>query len=222
MVYWRLSAWLMAACLTAGTALAADRPLLPFEGHAAIGLDRKAMLRFDDSTGRIPDARIERLLRSGRILGDRVLLKNQVAVYFPDGHIVSSKAEFHTYRPVAGLMPWHVYTRRQIEPNPRYALVEELDRLLGPVCAETAYLKGRRRHGGASYARVRINRERVLSLEIDSPGRYDYLTHQSSRSYTVTSALDPYYLGDPAVVGELLAQCRERSGAVEQVRTSER
>jgi hypothetical protein len=212
----------MAACMTAGTALAADQPLLPFEGYAAFDLDRKAMLRFDDSTGRIPAARIERLLRSGPILGDRLLLKNEVAVYFPDGHIVSSKAEFHTYRPLPGLMPWHVYSRDQIEPNSRYALVEELDRLLGPACAETAYLKGRQRQGGTSYARLRIDRHEVLSLVIDSPGRYDYLTDQTSRSYSVTSALDPYYLGDPGVVGELVAQCRERRGAVKQVRAGER
>lgn len=222
MAHGRWSAWLVATCMAAGTALAAEWPPLPFEGHAAIDLDRNAMLRFDDSASKIPEARIERLLRSGAILGDRVLLKNQVAVYFPDGHIVSSKVEFHTFRPLPGLLPWHVYSRDQIEPNPRYALVEELDRLLGPVCAGTAYLKGRRRHGGARYARLRISRHGVLSLEIDSPGRYDYLTHQPSRSYTVTSALDSHYLGVPEVVRELATQCREGSGAVDQARAGER
>lgn len=222
MAHCRLGAWLMAACMAGGAALAGERPLLPFEAYPAVDLGGKAMLRFDDSTGKIPDARIERLLRSGPILGDRLLLKNEIAVYFPDGHIVSSKAEFHTYRPLPGLMPWHVYTRDQIEPNPRYALVAELDRLLGPVCAETVYLKGRQRQEGASYARFRINHQGVLTLEIDSPGLYDYLSHEASRSYTVTSALDPYYLGDPGVVGDLAAQCRERRGAVEQARAGAR
>jgi|TARA_B100002003_G_scaffold159411_1_gene147932 hypothetical protein len=188
-----------------------DQPILPFEEFVEISIDRSKLLRFDDSVGRILEPRIERLLRSGDILGDRVLLKNQVAVYFPNGSIVSSKAEFHTYRPIDGLMPWNVYYRDQIEPNPRYERIKEFDRLLGTACAEIPYLMARGRQRGDSFARLRVNRHGVLSLVLDSPGRYDYLTHETSNSYAVTSAVDSYYLGDPRIVTNLIKDC-QRAG----------
>jgi hypothetical protein len=211
------------AMFVVGSAAAGEQPLVPFEQSAAFKIDSRAMLRFDDFAGRIGDSRIKRLLRSGDILGDRVLLMNNVAVYFPDGHIVSAKAEFHSHRPVAGLMPWNVYSAAQIEPNPNYQYHAEFDSLLGPACAETVYLKGGARNGGDSYARLRINRQHVLSLELETPGRYDRLSGEKTRSYTVTSALDPYYLGDPGLVQQLMDVCIDsQRAAIEQARANRR
>jgi hypothetical protein len=117
------------------------------------------------------------------------------------------------------MMPWEVYYRDQIEPNPRYQRINEFDRLLGGACAEVPYLRGRGRQQGDSYARMRINRHGVLSLVLDAPGRYDYLTHETSNSFTVTSAVDTYYLGDPRLVAKLLKDC-QRAGV--SVRASQR
>ena len=134
---------------------------------------------------------------------------NEVAVYFPDGHIVSTKVEFHNYRPIGNLMAWHVYTVDQVEPNPRYSMIDQLDSVFGHACAETLYIRGsHRRGGGESYARLRRNRHGFTTFELDTPGRYDYLTGETSRSYTLTSALDNYYLGDPQVVQTLMENCR--------------
>ncbi|HEX9647924.1 MAG TPA: hypothetical protein VGB88_10525 [Alphaproteobacteria bacterium] len=219
----RLSGAVVVAVILSGGALAGGQAVLPFEQSAAYKVDSRSVLHFDDYAGKITDQRIKRLLRSGDILGDRVLLQNDVAVYFPDGHIVSAKAEFHTYRPVAGLFPWNVYSAVQVEPNPNYQYRSEFDALLGPACAETVYSKGSKRRPGESYARLRINRQNVLSLELDSPGLYDYLTGEPSRSYTVTSALDPYYLGDAQVVQQLMNTCIEyQRTAIEQAKAGDR
>jgi len=194
--------------LSAGVAQAADQPVIPFETHANVAIDEATMLRFDDYAGKIPDNRIKRLMRSGPILGDRVLLNNDVAVYFPDGHIVSTKVEFHNYRPVGNLMAWNVYTVDQVEPNPRYTMIDQLDAVFGHACAETVYIRGSNRRSGESYARLRRNRHGITTFELDSPGRYDYLTGETTRSYTLTSAMDPHYLGDPQVVQALTENCR--------------
>jgi hypothetical protein len=213
---WAFGGMLAAGLLgTAAPTLAGEQPMLPFEEFVEVSIDRSRLLRFDDSVGRIIEPRIDRLLRSGDILGDRVLLKNQVAVYFPDGFIVSSKAEFHTYRPIDGLMPWNVYYRDQIEPNPRYGRISEFDRLLGGACAEIPYASGRtRQQPGDSFARMRLNRSGVLSLVLDAPGRYDYLTNETSNSLTVTSAVDTYYLGDPRLVAKLVKECQRAGVAI--------
>jgi len=201
--------------IAATAARAGNAPVLPFEAVSEVPVPKSQRLRFDDYAGLIPDSRIKRLLRSGPILGDRVLLQNNVAVYFPDGHIVSSKVEFHSYRPVGDLMAWNVHYRREIEPDPRYALVAKLDELVGPVCAETPYLRGLARRdedARESFARLRISGDGVITYEIESPGLYDYLTKEVSRSFTLTSALDTYYLGDPEIVQTLLAECRSQRG----------
>ncbi len=208
--------------LSAGIAqapLAADKPIIPLETHAAVSIDETAMLRFDDYAGKIPDSRIKRLMRSGPILGDRVLLKNEVAVYFPDGHIVSTKIEFHNYRPVGNLEAWNVYTADQIEPNPRYGMVNQMDNVFGHACAETVYTRGSNRRGGESFARLRRNDHGILTFELDTPGRYDYLTGEATRSYTLTSAIDPYYLGDPQVVRALADTCRSAGTAIAELQS---
>lgn len=217
------SALAIGAATAATGAGAGEQPMLPFEVYSEIAVDASTRLRFDDFAGKIFDARIERLLRSGNILGDRVMLRNQIAVYFPDGHIVSSTAEFHTYRPLPGLQPWNVYYRDQIEINPHYGRIGELDDLVGATCAEMPYLRGRaRRGGGESFARLRINRHGVISLVLDSPGRYDYLTDEPSRSFNVVSAVDVYYLGDPAIVQPLIEACRRDGVTVKTARANVR
>ncbi len=200
-------------------AFAGGKPIVPFEHLAKVALDEKSKLHYDDYAGKISEARIKRLLRSGPILGDRVLLQIDVAIYFPDGHVVSSKTEFHSYKPIGDLMPWNVYYRKQIEPNGRYALVAELDAIVGPPCAETKYLKGRGRQVGDSYARMRFSKSGVMTFEIEAPGRYDYLTGEITRSYTLTSAIDPYYLGDQVVVHALIDACRSGTGVIKADRT---
>jgi hypothetical protein len=206
---------LVGACAIAEIALAADQPTVPFEHLSKISLNEKSRLHYDDYAGKISDSRIKRLLRSGPILGDRVLLRNDVSVYFPDGHIVSSQTEFHSFKPKGDLRPWDVYYRRQIEPNPRYARVAEFDQVLGPVCAETQYLKARGHESGESFTRMRISKSGVMTFEIDTPGRYDYLTGEITRSYTLTSAINPYYLGDLVVAQSLIDACHSGSGALE-------
>ena len=59
------------------------------------------------------------------------------------------------------------------------------------ACAETVYTRGSNRRGGESFARLRRNDHGILTFELDTPGRYDYLTGQTTRSYTLTSAIDP-------------------------------
>ena len=204
---------LLGVCSATSVLHAGDSPAVPFEHLAKVALDKNSMLHYDDYAGKIAEERIKRLLRSGPILGDRILLNNDVAIYFPDGHVVSSKTEFHSFRPIGILMPWDVYYRNQIEPNPRYGLVAELDAIVGPPCAETKYLKASDRQTSDSYARMRFSKTGVMTFEIDSSGRYDYLTGEITRSYVLTSAIDPYYLGDQVVVQALIDACRS-GGAI--------
>lgn len=178
---------------------AGDGPVVPLE---LLGGSKRA-LHFNDPASRIPESRIKRLLRTGPILGDRVLLSNGVAVYFPDGHIVSAKVEIDQFQPKGDLVAEQIRHHTHLEASTLYAKVARFDKLLGPVCARLSDVDG-----PDSEARLRKDRRGVYSLEIEKPGRFDKYTGQRSRSYAVTSALDVGFIDETQLVRKLLIGCR--------------
>ncbi|MBC08102.1 hypothetical protein [Thalassospira sp.] len=183
------------------TARAADKtPIVPFERYFADLRGDGKTLRFNAFSGEIPGKRIKELLRSGAVIGDRILLAEDVAVYFPDGYIVQSQANFAKYVPKIGVQPTKVETRDDLVENPRYALVERFDTILGHECARTEYANG--------FAALRIKPDGVMSLVLETAGHFDALVEEHTTAYTVTSAVQPIFMGNQGLVPDLMAQCR--------------
>lgn len=180
---------------------ASPDPALPFEPYFAKTRGGGPALRFNDFSGRISEARIKALLRSGTILGDKVLLQNGTAVYFPEGYIVSASTSLQQFRPKNGKRAKAVRSPDDLERNPDYGLIDRFDGLLGPVCAEGP---------GASpgtMVRVRQSERGVLSVVIIGPGRFDALLGEKTVGYRVTSALNAAYLEIDAMTESLIGDC---------------
>ena len=183
------------------TARAADKtPIVPFERYFADLRGDGKTLRFNAFSGEIPGKRIKELLRSGQVIGDRILLSEDVAVYFPDGYIVQSQTNFAKYVPKRGIKPSAVTDRDHLVENPRYALVERFDSILGLECARTEYANG--------FAALRIKQDGVMSLVLETAGHFDALVDEHTKAYTVTSAVQPVFIGNQGLVPDLMAQCR--------------
>ncbi|MCC9622531.1 hypothetical protein LPB41_12585 [Thalassospira sp. MA62] len=194
----------VAAMLLSGVGIsvahAADRtPAVPFEKYYASLRGDGNFLRFNAFSGDIPGKRIKALLRSGKVVGDRVLLSEDVAVYFPDGYIVQSQARFGKYIPKPGVMSADVVKRDDLMENPRYALVSEFDRVLGRECARTEYANG--------YAALRIKSDGVVSLVMETSGLFDPLMDEQTTTYSITSAVQPVFIGNQGLVPALIAEC---------------
>jgi hypothetical protein len=182
------------------TARAADKtPVVPFERYFAELRGDGKTLRFNAFSGEIPGTRIKELLRSGQVIGDRILLAEDVAVYFPDGYIVQSQTNFTKYVPKIGVKPSAVDDREDLVENPRYALVERFDTILGRECARTEYANG--------FAALRIKPDGVMSLVLETAGHFDALVNEQTTAYTVTSAVQPDFIGNQGLVPDLMAQC---------------
>ncbi|MDJ0684957.1 MAG: hypothetical protein QNJ84_09670 [Alphaproteobacteria bacterium] len=181
--------------------LASDGPELPFERYLGSGEGGKPVLRFNDFSGRITGDRIKALLRSGEILGDRVLLQNGSAVYFPEGYIVSSSIAFDRYRPKDGVPESSVDSPDDLELNPTYDLTNSFDQVLGPVCAETA---GK---SPGTTVRLRKNASGVVSLVEATPGRYNAVSGEESVGYRVLSATAAPFLPQNNAVQSMLSEC---------------
>ena len=186
--------------LAVGATGAASDPPLPFERAFAAQRGDRAVLRFNDFVGRIPDHRIKALLRSGAVLGDRVLLQEDVTVYFPDGHIVSSRLHIGEFRPRDGLVAQQVRHASHLQRDERFDWVGRFDSVLGPVCAS-----GMGRRGPLE---IRVRKDGVISAVSVFPGRFDARLDAPTESYTVVSAMDPVFLEPRDAVGSLLAECR--------------
>lgn len=183
------------------TAYAADKtPVVPFERYFADLRGDGKTLRFNAFSGEIPGKRIKELLRSGQVVGDRVLLAEDVAVYFPDGYIVQSQTNFSKYIPRPGVKPLAVDDRDDLVENPRYALVERFDTILGRECARTEYANG--------FAALRIKPDGVMSLVLETAGHFDALVGEHTTAYAVTSAVQPVFIGNQGLVPDLMAQCQ--------------
>ncbi len=183
------------------TAHAADKtPVVPFERYFADLRGDGKTLRFNAFSGEIPGKRIKELLRSGQVVGDRVLLAEDVAVYFPDGYIVQSQTNFSKYIPRPGVKPLAVDDRDDLVENPRYALVERFDTILGRECARTEYANG--------FAALRIKPDGVMSLVLETAGHFDALVGEHTTAYAVTSAVQPVFIGNQGLVPDLMAQCQ--------------
>jgi hypothetical protein len=182
------------------TARAADKtPVVPFERYFAELRGDGKTLRFNAFSGEIPGTRIKELLRSGQVIGDRILLAEDVAVYFPDGYIVQSQTNFTKYVPKIGVKPSAVDDREDLVENPRYALVERFDTILGRECARTEYANG--------FAALRIKPDGVMSLVLETAGHFDALVNEQTTAYTVTSAVQPDFIGNQGLVPDLMAKC---------------
>ncbi|WP_245881324.1 hypothetical protein [Thalassospira marina] len=175
-------------------------PVVPFEKLFAKERGDSKVLRFNGFSGEIPNKRIKALLRSGPILGDRVLLSEDVAVYFPDGYIVQSQARLAKYVPSPGLKPNQVLSRNNLVKNPRYNLVSEFDGVLGRECARVAYADG--------FASLRINRSGVMSLITEGPGIFDAVLGENTTTYDITSAVKPVFMGNKGLVPDLIRLCQ--------------
>ncbi|NVK17892.1 MAG: hypothetical protein HWE30_04290 [Methylocystaceae bacterium] len=162
-------------------------PTLPYESYFAKYRGDRAVLKFNDFSGKIKAQRIKKLLRSGPVLGDRVLLDNNLAVYFPEGYIVSSTLRLDAFRPKNGVTAKRIKSSHDLEENPDYQLVEQMDQHLGKVCAEINL-------PNQIKARLRKSPDGILSLVKHTPGRFDRLVGTQSRAYEITSALKPSYL----------------------------
>lgn len=181
-------------------ASAADKtPIVPFEKYYADQRGDEKILRFNAFSGDIPGKRIKALLRSGQVVGDRVLLAEDVAVYFPDGYIVQSQARFGKYIPKPGLTPGTVSKREHLMLNPRYSLVTRFDTILGRECARTEYANG--------HAALRIKPDGVMSLVLETSGVYDPLVDEQTTTYNITSAVQPVFIGNQGLMPELMAKC---------------
>lgn len=190
----------MMAAVVPSPAKSADvTPVMPFEKYYADLRGDGKFLRFNAFSGDIPGKRIKALLRSGQVVGDRVLLSEDVAVYFPDGYIVQSQARFGKYIPKRGIPAGSVVKADHLMENPRYALVKNFDQILGKECARSEYANG--------FAALRIKRDGVMSLVLETSGLYDPLVDEQTTTYTVTSAVQPVFIGNQGLMPELLAQC---------------
>ena len=182
------------------TARAADKtPVVPFERYFADLRGDGKTLRFNAFSGEIPGKRIKQLLRSGQVIGDRILLSEDVAVYFPDGYIVQSQTNFSKYVPKFGVKPSAVRSRDDLVEDPRYSLVQRFDVILGRECARTEYANG--------FAALRIKPDGVMSLVLETAGYFDALVQEDTTAYTVTSAVQPVFIGNQGLVPDLVAQC---------------
>lgn len=182
------------------TAHSADNtPVVPFEKYFADLRGDGKYLRFNAFSGDIPGKRIKALLRSGQVIGDRILLSEDVAVYFPDGYIVQSQARFGKYIPKTGITAGGVVKRDHLTENPRYALIERFDSILGKECARTEYANG--------FAALRIKTDGVMSLVLETSGLYDALVDEHTTTYSVTSAVQPVFMGNQGLVPDLIAKC---------------
>ncbi|MGB0683832.1 MAG: hypothetical protein ACPGOV_14050 [Magnetovibrionaceae bacterium] len=188
------------ACLNVTPSLASG-PEIPFESYFAKVRGEKQILKFNDFSGRIAARRIKTLLRSGDVLGDRVLLTNGLDVYFPEGYIVSSSVAFEAFQPKAGLAPTRVRSMGDLEANPHYHLTKQFDKHLGPVCSEG--------DGQKPGTRVRVRRSKsgVISVVQLQPGRFDLISGQKSISYRVISAVARTYLPRKSRIRGLLKAC---------------
>jgi hypothetical protein len=174
-------------------------PSLPFEQYFASLRGDQDVLKFNDFSGKIKAQRIKKLLRSGPVLGDRVLLQNNTAVYFPEGYIVSATAQFEKWRPKTGLTIDHVSSARDIEINPDYRLVENIDSQLGRVCAELP--------SPTQTLQFRKTTDGMFSLVRKTKGRFDHLLGEQSETVVITSALNPSYLSNDKRLQEMASRC---------------
>ena len=201
-VRWR--AFLSAVILICGgqaVTAAADKPLIPFESYFAGKRTNGEALQFNDFSGKIPGDRIKALLRSGNVLGDRVLLQNGIAVYFPEGYIVSASMTLDEYQPKSGMNIDTVRSSSDLEPNPNYHLVGQFEHLLGPVCAETS--------GAVPGTKIRARQKPngVLSVIQIGPGQFDSFSGETSVGYQIVSAIEAPFLGGDAIVVDLVERC---------------
>ncbi|WP_085581539.1 hypothetical protein [Thalassospira mesophila] len=201
--------------ISASSARSAEpTPVVPFEKLFARERGDSKVLRFNGFSGEIPGKRIKALLRSGPILGDRVLLSEDVAVYFPDGYIVQSQARLAKYVPTPGLKANQVLSRANLMKNPRYNLVVQFDGVLGNECARVSYAQG--------FASLRINRSGVMSLVTESPGIFDAVTGEPTTTYDVTSAVQPVFMGNKGLLPDLIRLCQSGTPKVAGTLTAQK
>ncbi|WP_339862207.1 hypothetical protein [Thalassospira alkalitolerans] len=189
----------MAGSLAQSSQAADKTPPVPFEKFYASERGDGKYLRFNAFSGEIPGKRIKALLRSGQVIGDRILLSEDVAVYFPDGYIVQSQTRFGKYMPRPGLIAGAVAKSDHLVKNPRYGLVAKFDQILGAECARTEYANG--------FAALRIKTDGVMSLVMETAGLYDPLVKEDTTTYTVTSAVQPVFIGNQGLLPDLMKMC---------------
>lgn len=179
----------------------ASSHVLPFEEYFAQKRADKNILKFNDFSGKIVAKRIKKLLRSGNVLGDRVLLTNNTAVYFPEGYIVSSTLRLEQWRPRPGVHPKQIYSSDDVEPNPDFSLIDKIDQHLGKVCAvvptQTPFEK----------IIVRKTDDGMLSLVQRIKGRLDKVIGRPSEDVVISSALSPQYLTTDRNIQKIVSSC---------------
>lgn len=178
-------------------------PALPFEKYFQQKTGFKDTLRFHDFSGKIKPERIKKLLRSGAILGDRVLLQNNTSVYFPEGYIVSTNARFDSLRLKSGVETASLNTPHasMLEPNPDYQIVSSVEKFLGKTCAEATI-------GDTKYpTRIRKREDGMISVVKRVKARFSDVVDIQEPSVVITSAMDPKYLSEDGQIRALASSC---------------
>ncbi len=176
-------------------------PALPFENYFAAKRADHEILKFNDFSGKIKAQRIKKLLRSGSILGDRVLLKNNTAIYFPEGYIVSSTLRIEQWRPKNRVHPKQIYSVNDVESNPDFRLIQEIDQHLGKVCAIVPS------HDQKLSTRLRKLPNGVISLVQRVRGRLDKIIGKPSEDVIITSSLNPTYISSDIAIQKMASSC---------------
>ncbi len=182
----------------------AKGPALPFEADFAQRRHDRAILSFNDHIATVPGNRIRDVPVVNGRMGDRVVVNEGTALYFPVGYLVTATYRFDKLRPRSGVTA--VGQASDLQPNPDFALVGRFDAELGPVCAVT--------EDKANSMRVEFRIKagsKILSVVLDEPGRYDAIAKDKSRSYVLFAGTEERYMVNDTLTRRLLSHCK--SGA---------
>jgi hypothetical protein len=193
----------LSATALSETALAQRTPKgapVPFEVELSKNRRDRTFLSFNEHIANVPANRIKDLPVVNGRMGDRVTLGEGHTMHFPLGYLVTATYVIDKQRARSGATS--ASSPQDIEPNPVYALVQRFDAELGPVCARTEDKTNDVR------AEFRQRPGQSMAVVLDTPGRYDSLTREKTRSYIVFVGTEERYVTTGSVAQQLLAHCK--------------
>lgn len=200
---WQQVGAFLAPAAHAGGPQVPKGPVLPFEREYAARRHEHSVLSFNDHIARVPGNRILDLPTVNGRMGDRVTLTEGQTLFFPVGYLVTATYRIDKLRPRRGVASPASAT--DLEANPDYAFVKRFDAEFGQVCARTV--------DKASDISVefRILPGKTMTVILDTPGRYDAIGSEKTRSYGIFVGQEERYVVLDQISRRLLAHCR--SGA---------
>lgn len=178
-------------------------PPVPFEAELAKFRRDRSFLSFNEHIANVPGNRIKELPVVNGRMGDRVTVGEGHTLNFPLGYLVTATFTLDKQRPKSGAA--YAGSAAELEPNPAYAMVQRFDAELGRVCARTED------KATDTIAEFRIGPNKTMAVVLDTPGRFDGLTREKTRSYVVFVGMEERYVVLNPTSQRLLAHCR--SGA---------